>query len=277
MASSRSHSTERDRRRVTHLGLPVEDTTLAPSTPPRAHHKRRRGSSSVSHRLQEVLKTLNVDDTQASRTRNGGNNTHASESTAFLNLTNERLARETTRADEAERQAAQILSHFKSAHEAKLKLEADFLHLQTELSICKVQLELAQQGASLSAYMRSINLYAETERVNRNLKRVDEERIAAEDEARRTKDKLRKVLAERAVDHAKEQGRRMGFEEGLRQGRALFEVEQAFNDALAPPHDLAPVMHPKKDITKKARSRSDSANSRSRKSSQPDEPRRLRR
>jgi len=158
MASSRSHSTERDRRRVTHLGLPVEDITLAPSTPPRAHHKRRRGSSSVSHRLHDVLKNLNVDDPQATRTRTTGNTTHASESTAFLTLTNERLARETARAEEAERQAAQILSHFKSAHEAKLKLEADFLHLQTELSICKVQLDLAQQGASLSTCVRSINL-----------------------------------------------------------------------------------------------------------------------
>ena len=113
--------------------------------------------------------------------------------------------------------------------------------------------------------------------MNRTLKRAERERTEAEDEARRTKEKLRKILAERAVDHAKEQGRRMGYEEGLRQGRAHFEVEQAFNEAIALPHDPAPVMRPKKDISKKSRSRSDSANGRSRKSNQPEEPRHSRR
>ena len=68
-------------------------------------------------------------------------------------MSRERLARETARANEAERravdaerQAAEVMSLFKSTHEAKLVLERDLHKAREELGLYKVQLETAQKG-----------------------------------------------------------------------------------------------------------------------------------
>lgn len=74
-------------------------------------------------------------------------------------MSRERLARETARANEAERraadaerQAAEVMSLFKSTHEAKLVLERDLHKAREELGLYKVQLETAQKGMDCREY-----------------------------------------------------------------------------------------------------------------------------
>jgi 5-methylcytosine-specific restriction endonuclease McrBC regulatory subunit McrC len=63
-------------------------------------------------------------------------------------VTAERLARETARANEAERHATEVLSMFKTTHEAKAKLEREVQRAKDELGLYKVQLDVAQKGMS---------------------------------------------------------------------------------------------------------------------------------
>jgi hypothetical protein len=63
-------------------------------------------------------------------------------------VTAERLARETARANEAERHATEVLSMFKTTHEAKVKLEREVQRAKDELGLYKVQLDVAQKGMS---------------------------------------------------------------------------------------------------------------------------------
>jgi len=68
---------------------------------------------------------------------------------ALLVITTERLAQETARANDAERQAAEVLAVFKTTHEAKTRLEREINRVREELGLYKIQLDLAQKGASL--------------------------------------------------------------------------------------------------------------------------------
>lgn len=52
---------------------------------------------------------------------------------------------------------------------------------------------------------------------------MDRQRANAEDEIQRLTSKLRKLQEERAVTQALEEGRRLGYEEGLRQGRVAMQ------------------------------------------------------
>jgi len=63
-----------------------------------------------------------------------------------LLITTEKLAQETARANEAERQAAEVLAAFKTVHEAKARLERDINRVNEELGLYKIQLDLAQKG-----------------------------------------------------------------------------------------------------------------------------------
>ena len=65
---------------------------------------------------------------------------------AMFLITNERLSQETSRANEAERQAAEILAHFKIAQQTKQRLEIDFQRVKDELGLYKTQLNIAQAG-----------------------------------------------------------------------------------------------------------------------------------
>jgi hypothetical protein len=68
---------------------------------------------------------------------------------ALLVITTERLSQETARANEAERQASEVLAVFKTTHEAKARLEREINRVREELGLYKVQLDVAQKGASL--------------------------------------------------------------------------------------------------------------------------------
>jgi len=141
---------------------------------------------------------------------------------ALLVVTTERLAQETARANEAERQAAEVLAVFKTTHEAKTRLEREINRVREELGLYKIQLDLAQKGASLKFGQQNaqlINCAAEIFRAQEVVNKLERQRVDAEDEAVRSRDKLRELKQSRAVEQAMEEGRRLGFEEGLKQGR----------------------------------------------------------
>lgn len=58
------------------------------------------------------------------------------------------------------------------------------------------------------------------------VERVDRQRVEAEEAALRAREKHRKLAEARAVDVAMEEGRRMGYEEGLKQGRMLAQMTE---------------------------------------------------
>jgi predicted nucleic acid-binding Zn-ribbon protein len=61
-------------------------------------------------------------------------------------MTTERLHSETARANAAERQVADVMSHFKDVHGQKVKLERELMRVREELGLYKVQLDVAQKG-----------------------------------------------------------------------------------------------------------------------------------
>lgn len=73
----------------------------------------------------------------------------------MLLLATERLAQETSRANEAERQSSEFLSQFKIAHNAKQRLEVDLQKTKNELGLYKTQLDNAQAGTFAATVMNS--------------------------------------------------------------------------------------------------------------------------
>ncbi|TFK36007.1 hypothetical protein BDQ12DRAFT_263035 [Crucibulum laeve] len=125
---------------------------------------------------------------------------------SLLLLTTERLAQETARANAAERQTQEVLGHLREAVEERRKVEAEARGVREELGLYKVQLDEAQK---------------EIFRAQSIVDRVQQELHDAEDRARRDRDRARKVIQERAVEMAMEEGRREGYRLGLERGRIL--------------------------------------------------------
>ncbi|KAF5323243.1 hypothetical protein D9619_013506 [Psilocybe cf. subviscida] len=167
-------------------------------------------SHSHSHSEADSAATPTADDhAHRHRSRHHKHSSSSSSSlSAMLVLATERLSRETKRADAAEREGREVLALFKTLHAAKGKIEAEFLRVKEELGLYKIQLDIAQK-----------EIYRAQEIVDR----VDRQRANAEDEIQRLTSKLRKLQEERAVAHALEEGRRLGYEEGLRQGRVAMQ------------------------------------------------------
>ena len=74
----------------------------------------------------------------------------------MLLLATERLAQETSRANEAERQSSEILARFKIAHHAKQKVEIDLQKANNELGLYKTQLDNAQAGTLAATFMNAL-------------------------------------------------------------------------------------------------------------------------
>jgi len=149
----------------------------------------------------------------------------------MLLVTSERLSQETSRANEAERQSSEILAHFKIAHQAKQKLEIDLQRVKDELGLYKTQLDIAQAGTFhpqdlIHAYIYFLT-WVEIRRAQEIVDKVDQQRADAEDEARRGREKVRKLTEARAVELAMEEGRRLGYEEGMRQGRLMMQARDS--------------------------------------------------
>ena len=123
---------------------------------------------------------------------------------------------------------------FKTVHEAKARLERDINRVKEELGLYKIQLDLAQKGEFFrlgsnldSVTHRRIYFTAEIFRAQDVVNKLERQRADAEDEAVRTREKVRALTEARAVEQAMEEGRRLGFEEGLRQGRYAHPAPEA--------------------------------------------------
>ena len=144
-------------------------------------------------------------------------------------MTTEKLHIETARANAAEKQISDVMSLFKNTHDQKMKLEGELSRIRGDLGWYKVQLDVAQKGGSLSGCSLACSLTSSVEifRAQEIVERVDRQRVEAEEAVVRAREKTRKLSEARAVDLAMEEGRRLGFEEGLKHGRIMAHVSES--------------------------------------------------
>ncbi|EAU80788.2 hypothetical protein CC1G_04898 [Coprinopsis cinerea okayama7 len=141
-----------------------------------------------------------------------------SPSTMLLSITTERLEQERARASSAERQCAELMSKIKTLHEAQLQSQRELDTVRQELNLYKIQLELAQK---------------EILRAQEIVNEVDQQRVSAEQEASRNREKVRRLMEERILAEALEEGRRAGYREGLREGKSIALAQLRAQEALA--------------------------------------------
>ena len=68
--------------------------------------------------------------------------------------------------------------------------------------------------------------WAEIRRDQEIVDKVDRQRADAEDEAHRGREKIRKLTETRSIELAMEEGRRLGYEEGMRLGRVKMQPKE---------------------------------------------------
>lgn len=119
-------------------------------------------------------------------------------------MATDRLGQETNRANALDLRCAEVLSHLRTIIEDRDQLRRTLTKVQEELSLYKLQLDVAQN---------------EIFRAQKIVDGVDKARVEAEEQAAKDRTLARQLVSERAVWVAREEGRNEGFEEGLRQGR----------------------------------------------------------
>ncbi|KAH9049084.1 hypothetical protein EDB84DRAFT_1657628 [Lactarius hengduanensis] len=124
---------------------------------------------------------------------------------ALLSVT-EQLKQESQRADENERRAREAIQRFKAINEARLSAQQDASRAKEELGLYKIQLEHAQQ---------------EIFKAQDILDSLESQRHDAEASAAKARNVARKLKEETLVDLAREEGRRIGLQEGISRGRRL--------------------------------------------------------
>ncbi|KAG6918893.1 hypothetical protein DXG01_010957 [Tephrocybe rancida] len=125
-----------------------------------------------------------------------------------LRLAVERVDAETQRVIALEQDSHQTIEQLTTLNEERVAAHQEALKTSAELRLYQFQLEHAQKQIL---------------RAQDTLKTVESERNEAEEAAARARAKARKYLQEQMVSAAKEEGRRLGFEAGLR--RAQEEAE----------------------------------------------------
>ncbi|KAI9448071.1 hypothetical protein H4582DRAFT_58651 [Lactarius indigo] len=118
----------------------------------------------------------------------------------------EQLKQESQRADENERRAREAIQRFKAINEARLSAQQDAARAKEELRLYKIQLEYAQQ---------------EIFKAQDILDSLESQRHDAEASAAKARNVARKLKEETLVDLAREEGRRIGLQEGISRGRSL--------------------------------------------------------
>ncbi|ETW85022.1 hypothetical protein HETIRDRAFT_448282 [Heterobasidion irregulare TC 32-1] len=121
----------------------------------------------------------------------------------LLRLAFSKLDQETQRAVDAERRATECLVRARNAIDARTLAEAEAARTREELGMYKVQLDQAQR---------------EILRAQEVLDSLEARRRDAEDEAARARSVARKLQEQRAVDLAREEGRKAGWREGVERG-----------------------------------------------------------
>lgn len=118
----------------------------------------------------------------------------------------DRLEQESRRALDAERRIEETVARAKSINEARIAAQQEAARAQEELRLYKLQLENAQ---------------SEISRAQGIVRAVEAQRDDAEAVAAAARSKARRLNEERLIELAREEGRRLGFEEGIRRGRRM--------------------------------------------------------
>ena len=125
---------------------------------------------------------------------------------SLLVLTSERLDKEIRRANDAERKAMEAVSVARSANEAKLIAQRDATRANEELRMYKLQYENAQR---------------EIFKAQELIDQIEVERQDAEAAAARARSTARKLKEQNLIIIAREEGRLLGYQEGLATGRRM--------------------------------------------------------
>lgn len=119
----------------------------------------------------------------------------------LLHAALERLESETRRVNEAEERVLEIANRFNAVNEARVQSQAEANKLSAELGMYKLQLNNAQE---------------EIYKAQDVLRKVEDERDDAAAEATEARDMARKYREQHIVHLAREEGRKMGYLQGIR-------------------------------------------------------------
>lgn len=125
---------------------------------------------------------------------------------SLLVLTSDRLDKEIRRANDAERRTLEAIALARSANEAKLIAERDATRANEELRMYKLQYENAQR---------------EIFKAQELIDQIEAERQDAEAAAARARSTARKLKEQNLIIMAREEGRQLGYQEGLATGRRM--------------------------------------------------------
>lgn len=142
----------------------------------------------------------------------------------YIRIALERLDSETKRAQEAERRALELAERFRVVNDARLQAQTDLTRANEELRLWKMQYETAQ---------------SELRRGQDMLRDVESQRDQAESSAAQARSVARKLREKHLVLLAREEGRKQGYEEGLKRAR---EELRAAGYQPSQSRDRGPVM-----------------------------------
>lgn len=125
----------------------------------------------------------------------------ARESHRLLRVAFERLESEAQRVNETEGRVLEIAQRFNAVNDARLHAQAEVSKLTAELGMYKLQLDNAQE---------------EIFKAQKVLRKVEDERDDAAAEATEARDAARKYREQHIVHVAREEGRKMGYLQGIR-------------------------------------------------------------
>ncbi len=118
----------------------------------------------------------------------------------------EQLKQESQRADDNERRAREAIQRFRAINEARVAAQQDAARANEELRMYKLQLDYAQ---------KDIN------RAQEILESLETQRHDAEASAAKARNVARKLREDSLVDLARDEGHRLGLQEGLTRARQL--------------------------------------------------------
>ncbi|KAJ2912729.1 hypothetical protein MD484_g7687, partial [Candolleomyces efflorescens] len=145
------------------------------------------------------------------------------------------LQHETARANAAEAQRRELLDKLRDVMRQKAEVEGQFGMVKEELGLYKVQLDLAQKGSlHLSVpLVFAETFYLEILKAQEVVESVDRQRVLAEREATRNRERVRRLVEDQLVTEALEAGRREGYNEGIRRGKEARKLEEENQRRLA--------------------------------------------
>lgn len=185
---------------------PPEDDYLLQGHSHMTVHDRQRRSHRDKDRHstnREFMKLLASEEQEAKQTRK------------FLRSALARLDGETLRAQEAERRALELAERFKVVNDARIASQQELQRVSEELRLYKVQYDNAQR---------------EILRGQEILKDMEAQRDDAEAAAARARTTARKLKEQQLTMKAREEGRKAGYEEGLRRGMEQARIDRGRTD-----------------------------------------------